>query len=223
MLYLFLQPQRLGDAFWQTALPALSAGRRQKALRLRRASDRTLSAVAYLLLRWGLYREYGVEGIPACAEGPPGKPRLINTPAFFSLSHCPQAVACAVAAEEIGVDVDAWDAFSPSALEVGMLRRSFLPHEQEAILAASQPEHTACRLWTAKESVCKYTGQGMDAAFPAALRRTDVQIDAYPLDAHRLSLAVCRRREKQRPPLPWQEITPHMLYNMLETWGKNER
>lgn len=215
VLYVFLEPTRLGEDFWRRALPALSADRQQKVLRFRFARDRVLSAVAYLLLRLGLGREYGMSGCPECVFGPYGKPSLRNGKAGFSLSHCHQAVVCALDRGEVGADVEHWTSFAPERLDTGMLERIFAPEELKAVQAASNGPQAACALWTAKESVCKYTGEGLRDDLPLVLRRTDVRVDTYGFGGRGLCAAVCRRARAGLAPLPRQVVTAGALRDFL--------
>lgn len=215
MLYFLPQPERLGEDFWKRALPALSAERQRKVQQFRFARDKVLSAVAYLLLRFGLHHEYGLNGLPAWRLGPHGKPYLTNDAAFFSLSHCHDAVICAIDREEIGADVEAWRAFA--AMDAEMLRQIFSQEEQEAIRTAATPQQTACDLWTAKESVCKFTGEGINDDLPVVLHRTDIQLECHSLAAHALSIAVCRGKGRTHQPLPCREVTSAELQLFLSS------
>ena len=215
MLYLLTHPERLGGNFWQEALPALPADRQKKVLSFRFERDRNLSAAAGLLLRLALYTEYDLTCLPECFFGPQGKPYLRNHAAFFSLSHCRQAVACALDTREIGVDIEPWDAFSPHTLDAGLMNTIFSGEEQQAIRTAANPAQTACALWTAKESVCKYSGEGLGNDMPSILRKPGLRIDTCTRNAQELSLSVCRAAEPAPRLLSCLEISPARLHLFL--------
>ena len=77
---------RLGADFWQRAMPALSAARQKKVRGFRFDRDRVLSSTAYLLLRLGLWWEYGCSAAPELYIEPHGKPVLPEGFPHFSLS-----------------------------------------------------------------------------------------------------------------------------------------
>lgn len=215
MLYLLPHPEHLGENFWKESLPALSAERQTKVLSFRFARDRNLSAAAYLLLRLALYKEYGTACLPECFSGSYGKPYLRHHPAFFSLSHCRQAVVCALDVQEIGVDVEHWDAFSQNTLDTGLLDRVFSKDEQYAIQVAYNPRKVACRLWTAKESVCKYTGEGIGNDMPSILQKTGIKIEDYTANVLGISISICRKDTPDPLPLPCHEVSPASLNAFL--------
>lgn len=192
MLYLLPEPARLGDNFWQQALPALSKTRQNSLLRFRFNRDRVLNAVAYLLMRLGLKQEYGFASAPELRIEPHGKPVLHAGYPHFSFSHCHQAVACAVDRQPIGVDVEAWAAFAPEHVDDQLAARIFSNEERRTIAAAADKRQAACALWTSKESLGKYSGKGLGEPLTHMLPRPDVRIDATSLPEHEITVAVCR-------------------------------
>lgn len=210
MLYILGDPARLGDDFWQRALPALSEQRREKVLRFRFARDRVLSAAAFLLLRLGLAQCYGSTAMPIFHLETLGKPVLCGGGPHFSLSHCHRAVLCALHTEAVGADVECWDSFHPERTNKALLARIFSPQEQAAIAAAPDSGQLACSLWTAKESQGKYTGQGLTDA-PLTTRHADLHIDSYSFAAYSVNAALCRRTAPGLAPLPCREIRPEEL------------
>ena len=68
--------------------------------------DQKRSALAWLLLRYGLKQEYGFREIPDFQKTSSGKPffRGENMP-FFNLSHSGNFVGCALHDREIGLDI----------------------------------------------------------------------------------------------------------------------
>lgn len=172
MIYLLREPNRLDDAFWQKALPYLDGTRQKTVLRYRMPRDRNLSVAAYLLLWLGLREDFGLEKAPVFVTGQRGKPFLEDGWPEFSLSHCPQAVVCALDTEAVGVDVESCSAMEHALLEDCLPSFVYAPEERHAVQTAPDSARTACALWTAKESICKYTGQGLDDDLPWLLCRT---------------------------------------------------
>ena len=153
-----------------SALAAVSEQRRQHALRYRRDEDRRLSVAAYLLLCHALKEEFDITAPPEFAFTEHGKPYLPLYPhILFSISHCHEAVACALACAPVGIDVESLSAFDPALIAAVMS-----PAEQERILCASSPDLEFTRLWTAKESVVKMNDMAADdIALPSLLERVE--------------------------------------------------
>ncbi len=118
MLWLFEHIEELSYEAMMNLLPLISTERRAKVLRLLDRSAQIQSISAELLLRYAIWREYGVRKLPAvdCDENKkpyfPGKPEIC-----FNLSHCKTAAACAIDTLPVGVDVQ----------EIGCLRE-MRPH-----------------------------------------------------------------------------------------------
>lgn len=127
----------------------LTPERRDRMHRYRRREDQLRCLAAGLLLRHALGAAH------ACLQyGPNGKPFLPDGP-HFNLSHAGDYVLLGVADEPLGVDVEhivPWDS--------RVAARVFTPDEQ-AWLAAQPGDAPFYRLWTAKESLMKLTGQGL--------------------------------------------------------------
>lgn len=103
---------------------------------------------AYRLLSVVVQRVYGLSALPDVARGERGKPYFPDRPDIcFNLSHSHGAVACAVHARPVGVDIEKLRP-APKRLAGGMEDRAFF-----------------CR-WTAKEASVKRDGKGI-----AQLRR----------------------------------------------------
>lgn len=211
MLYIIGDPARLGENFWQRALPALSEQRREKVLRLRFARDKVLSAAAFILLRLGLAQGYGITATPTFCLEARGKPALCGDGPHFSLSHCSRAVLCALHAEPIGADVECWDSFQPEHTSQELLARFFSPQEQADIINAQDNGQKACTLWTAKESIGKFTGEGLTERLASSPRRPDIHVDSYMFAAYSVSASLCRRAAPALAPLSCHEITPDEL------------
>ena len=94
------------------------------------------------------------------ARGAYGKPVFSVTPPLcFSISHSGSLWLCAMAPREVGLDVQERRVQNTA----GIARRFFHPLER-AYLEARGPD-AFFQVWTAKESVCKYRGTGIDGAF----------------------------------------------------------
>lgn len=87
-----------------------------------------------------------------------GAPFLPDHPELHvSISHCPTAVAAAVAqGRNIGIDVESRRRIDPS-----LVMRVCIPDEVAAVQAAADPTMAFLRFWTRKEAVLKCRGTGI--------------------------------------------------------------
>ncbi len=158
----------------------LPAWRRESALRFRHPAGRIENAAAFLLLQDALCHEYGIRDIPPFDYDANGKPFLSAYPdLYFNLSHCRNAVVCALGDSPVGVDVERIRCVGDS-----LVRYTMNAAEQEQIHAASSPERMFTRLWTRKEAVLKFTGQGVgnsmhDVLLPDHLLALGIEVRTF--------------------------------------------
>lgn len=146
------------DHIWdfdlQQALAEVTPQRREYALRYRHERDQRLSVAAYNLLWRALRTECGIDELPVFDYSRQGKPMLQGYPNIhFSLSHCHEAVACAVSDHPVGIDIETTEEYN---IEVASQVMS--DEEQQQIIAEKSPDMAFYRLWTMKESLYKLTG-----------------------------------------------------------------
>ncbi len=149
----------IDDFDLQEALAAVSAQRREQALRYRQERDRRLSVAAYRLLQRALKAEgHHLDGLPQFIHDNRGKPVLEGYPDIcFSLSHCREAVACALNDQPVGIDIESIGHYDEEVAVHVMSEK-----ELQEIKASSMPEAAFTRLWTMKESLYKLTGSDND-------------------------------------------------------------
>lgn len=146
-------------------------------------------------------------GKPGLIMPPSGKPGLTQTPhgkleltqnshgksesnIHFNLSHSGGYIAAVVADCPVGIDVE-----TKSDLDGRVAKRFFSGEEQQAILAAEDPQLAFRRIWTRKEAYVKCTGTGIDGAIDRIPGLAD-RFGAYSIttlreeSAYTLSLAV---------------------------------
>ena len=129
--------------------------RREQALRYRHFQGQRDCTLSYLLLCQALEEEYGITDKPAFLVGEHGKPSLQEHPGIhFNMSHCANAIACAVGNMPIGIDVESTERKISDAL----VRHTMSPQEQEKI--TGDPIRFF-RLWTQKEALVKLCGTGL--------------------------------------------------------------
>lgn len=171
MIYLFERLERYTDEAYQTDLTALPAWRREKAQQYKKLDDRKRSVLTFVLLQRALREEYGITEIPEFVYNEFGKPSLPGLPVHFSLSHCKDAVACAVSDHNIGIDVESIVPYNPD------VARRVCSESELAMLNRSENKDAAfIKLWTAKEAISKYEGMGLSMTF------SDIDISAYVVD-----------------------------------------
>ena len=102
MIYLYENLAEYSDESYLKHLNALPAWRKEKALQYRKLDDRKRCVFAFVLLQHALREKYGITEVPEFVYNEFGKPSLPNLPIHFSLSHCKDAVACAVSDHNIG-------------------------------------------------------------------------------------------------------------------------
>lgn len=151
-------------SFAPQATALLQAEELRRAERYHRAEDyyRFLLGRAALRLVLGAY--IGLP--PARLHFEPGankKPLLREAPeVHYNVSHAGDWVLLAVAAAEVGIDVERLD---PQFAFQDVLDHSFSPAEKTFIECSPVPHHAFYQLWTRKEAFVKATGRGIDAEF----------------------------------------------------------
>ena len=152
----------------------LSDQRREQMMRYKQELGRRLCAAAYLLLREGLRKEYGIEEPPVFEYGEHGKPSIVGHPdIFFNLSHCREAAICAIANRPVGVDIESVHHCTDT-----LMRYVLNDAEYDAVKSSPIPQIAFTRIWTQKESLLKLTGEGLrndlKGLLPAPYRFTTV-------------------------------------------------
>ncbi|MCL2248487.1 MAG: 4'-phosphopantetheinyl transferase superfamily protein [Oscillospiraceae bacterium] len=180
MLYIFDEVDKLSGNFHIRYAPYLSQERIEKIGRLKSASSKELSAVVYLLLRYALVAQYGIDEQVIFEYGKNEKPCLRSYPEIhFNLSHTANAVACVVSGSPIGVDIQRITTVSDK-----VARRVLADGEYTEYLKSDSPDEFFCRVWAIKESVLKQTGQGISAEFKDIIADELVDITLYRGDGY---------------------------------------
>lgn len=170
-ILLFEEPEAVSEEQLARDILLLPAWRRRRVMEYRFLTDRVLCAKAYLLLKEGLYREYGIREDPAFSYGENGKPYLRDHPGiFFNLSHCRRGVLCVIDEQEVGCDIEE----IPDSLDDALCGCCCSETEKRRILSAPNPAAEFTKLWTMKEAYLKYTGQGISDDMPELFEQTDL-------------------------------------------------
>ena len=158
--------ENINDFDLDEAMTLLSEQRREQVARYKLEGPRRQAVDAYLLLRKALREMYGIHDAPVFEYDANGKPSILGHPEiFFNLSHCRKAVACVVADSPVGIDVEETCRFSDS-----IARYTLDDEEYESVVKADNPSQAFIRLWTMKEALLKYTGEGLRRDIKTVLR-----------------------------------------------------
>lgn len=160
MVYTFDRLDQYTDEAYEKHLSSLPAWRREKALQYKKLDDRKRSVLAFVLLQHALREEYGIAEIPEFVYNEFGKPSLPDQLIHFSLSHCNDAVACAVSDNNIGIDVESIVPYNPD-----VARRVCTAAEFKMLEQSDNKDVDFIKLWTMKEAISKYEGMGLSLPF----------------------------------------------------------
>ena len=151
---------QIKDCSWdavQAMLPMVSEQRREQALQYKHAFGQYACLKSYLILQDLLREHYGIEGDLVFSYNEHGKPMLKEVSNIhFSISHCKEAIAVAVADRPVGIDVETLRMPSEALAEKVMDKGEKLRFD-----ISDTPEDFFTALWTAKEAVMKCRGTGI--------------------------------------------------------------
>ena len=171
MVYIFDRLDQYTDEAYEKHLSSLPVWRREKALQYKKLDDRKRSVLAFVLLQRALRDEYGITEVPEFVYNEFGKPSLPNLPIHFSLSHCKDAVACAVSNHNIDIDVESIVPYNPD-----VARRVCTVYELKMLEQSSNKDVEFIKLWTVKEAISKYEGMGLSLPF------SEIDTSRYAID-----------------------------------------
>ena len=175
MIYLFQELSTFSAQSFEKSLQLLPPERREYVLHFKQPEDQKRSVLAWLLLAYGLRKEYGMEAVPEVRKTASGKPFFSgkNMP-YFNLSHSGDFVGCALHNQEIGLDIQ-----KITEPRDSLIRRVCTPDE----LASLKSSLDFCRIWAMKESAVKLTGEGITGNFRDILTlHPDMHTHAIPLE-----------------------------------------
>ena len=151
---------QITDCSWDAAqamLPLVSEQRREQALQYKHAFGQYACLKSYLILQDLLREHYGIEGDLVFSYNEHGKPMLKEVSNIhFSISHCKEAIAVAVADRPVGIDVETLRMPSEALAEKVMDKGEKLRFD-----ISDTPEDFFTAIWTAKEAVMKCRGTGI--------------------------------------------------------------
>jgi len=89
-----------------------------------------------------------------------GKPYITGSNLHVSLSHCKAGIACIVAEEPVGIDVE-----EISRMNLKITRRICTENELKLLENTEDKQELLCRFWVLKEAYSKLTGKGLAEKF----------------------------------------------------------
>lgn len=141
----------------EATLNELSEQRRMQALNFKHELGRRQCIASYLLLKKALKDNYGIDENPLFDYEANGKPTLRNHPDIhFNISHCRTAVAVIVGNAPVGIDIETIRPYKDA-----LARHVLSESEYAAVSASPHPDVEFIKLWTCKEALLKFTGEGI--------------------------------------------------------------
>ena len=145
------------DRLFQTYFSLLSPVRQEKVSAFRLRKDKNLSLGAGLLLDHVLREQGRTEREMSYDFGKSGKPAFRELPELqFNLSHSGTKVLGAFSNRPVGCDIE-----QLAEANLAVAKRFFAPMEYERLLHTGDRAELFFRIWTAKESFLKCTGEGL--------------------------------------------------------------
>jgi len=156
-LYSIDYPDEFPPAFYQALLDRLPVAMQQKILRYRRWQDAYGSLLGKLLLEMAMKKA----GLPGNLNGlrvsAYGRPGWADGP-DFNISHSGTRVVCVLSLQgRVGIDLELC-----ADLSIGDFQSQFTAAEWARINGSERPLLTFYRYWTAKESLIKADGRGLE-------------------------------------------------------------
>lgn len=171
--------------------PLLSKMRREKTDRYIFDKDKLLSVTAFILLRYVLFKEYNITGVPEFVIARGGKPSLKDYDICFNISHSSNVVLCGTGTYAIGVDVQDYTEVS---IDIG---ESVISDSERDFLG---DKRAFSRLWTLKEAYGKFIGSGIiydyrDTDFSEIISSDEVQscneLKIYSREFEKYAVSAC--------------------------------
>lgn len=161
MIYIFENTKDLNENFVEQAFPLLSRERQKKISGYKILSAKIDGCVGFLLLRYALKNEYNITEIPEFIFGKYGKPFLKNhANVHFNISHCKNAVVCAVSDKNVAVDI-----MDYRKIHNSVIKRVCSDNEKTMLNTDRDKDKYFIKLWAMKECYSKLVGKGLSMDF----------------------------------------------------------
>ena len=164
MVYILEDTDMLDEESIAAHYNQLSLQRLRKLDSLKKAPARVNAAAVYLLLRYALKNEYGIDSAPDFIFKKNGKPYLKdNEDIFFNLSHSRNSCACIVSDSETAVDIAEFRKVSMNTAKYYCSPAEF--DMIESIEDQTERNRELIRIWSVKECCSKIDGSGLSMNF----------------------------------------------------------
>ena len=178
MIYILENVCILESDFLERAMSGMSIQRLEAMSKYSLVSDKINNCAVYLLLRYGLMREYGIKNKPEFEFGQRGKPYLKGIEGiYFNLSHCKNTAVCIISKSDTAIDV-----MDIRSVHKGVLKRCCTPEEANRINGSELADREFTRLWTRKECYSKLDGRGLLLDFSKIDEGLDEMSDIHTED-----------------------------------------
>ena len=104
-----------------------------------------------------MYRDITGQTMPEIQVTDRGKPYFADGKLYFSISHTPRRVFCALSEKNIGIDAEEMD----RAIDLRLADRILSPAERQQYDVAADKRMALLRLWVLKEASAKHSGEGL--------------------------------------------------------------
>lgn len=152
MTYIFDDIENFTDSDFFQTIQYASNERIKKITKYKFMIDKKTSLIAYLLLTYGIKKEFGIKKIPEILTEKIGKPYFKNSNISFNLSHTRNGVMCSIYKNRVGCDIE-------NVVEKIIPAKSILcPNEIEMI---GDNIRYFTKIWALKEAYSKCTGLGL--------------------------------------------------------------
>ncbi|MBQ8431972.1 MAG: 4'-phosphopantetheinyl transferase superfamily protein [Clostridia bacterium] len=150
------------------------------------------------------------------AYTPEGKPYFVDGASEFSITHTADWIFCAVCISKDGarplrVGVDAEDGRRLSGARLEALSARWFSPEEQRLFSSNPTVATFLRLWTRKEALVKWTGEGLRGLRKADTARAadDCGLSFWDYEIQGIQVALCANVSEPPP-------TPHLFANWAE-------
>lgn len=116
-----------------------------------------------------MYRAHRGMEMPEVVLEERGKPRFVEDPLHFSISHTKNHVFCAISHRPIGIDAEEMD----RNIDLRLAGKILSPSEKARFEGAPDKRQALLKLWVLKEAAAKCSGEGL-RGYP---NHTDFMID----------------------------------------------
>ena len=104
-----------------------------------------------------MYRAHRGMEMPELVEEEWGKPRFVEDPVHFSISHTRRHVFCALSDRPIGIDAEEQD----RSIDLRLADKILSPEEKRRYDLAPDQREALLRFWVLKEAAAKQSGMGL--------------------------------------------------------------